>query len=404
MYGTNRLAARLSPAANSRLVDRRYYVPSPIEDWKAGNIRPENTEREEAYIRAVVRICERERIDTIFPSWDPKVYVFSKNKARFEKMGVLIVVPDYETVMTPLDKYRTILAAEKVGFPCPRTFLPESEAQLDAIVSEIGFPLVIKPRFTSGGGGLHIVTSRVDLSARWTQATRQHGAPMVQEYIPGRDKRNSYLLLDKRGEVKVAFSAKTHRLFLRIYRNSSAASESSDPHPFIEQAAEVARSFGWWGSVNVQAKLDPRDGRPKLMEANPRVGHHLWFRMAVGINEPLMCLRIARGEEVDEVTNYPVGTLLLSPVEDVMTLGYSLLDLFWYRVRTTWLGQAPTDPHSPPLSLRELAWSYAHTYFGESPKIFDPYFRHFPQDPVPAILWWLVYLRQMFQAMRYLGS
>jgi len=39
------------------------------------------------HIQAVLRICEVEKIDTIFPSWDPKVYVFSKNKARFEKLG-----------------------------------------------------------------------------------------------------------------------------------------------------------------------------------------------------------------------------------------------------------------------------------------------------------------------------
>ncbi|MGB7946185.1 MAG: hypothetical protein WCH75_00755 [Candidatus Binatia bacterium] len=51
MYGKNRLAARLSHAANSRLVDKRYYVPSPVEDWRAGIIQKENTEREETYIK-----------------------------------------------------------------------------------------------------------------------------------------------------------------------------------------------------------------------------------------------------------------------------------------------------------------------------------------------------------------
>ena len=84
MYGKNRLVARLSHAANSRLVDKRYYVPSPVEDWRAGRIQKENTEREEAYIQAVLRICEEEKIDTIFPSFDAHVYVFSKNKERFE--------------------------------------------------------------------------------------------------------------------------------------------------------------------------------------------------------------------------------------------------------------------------------------------------------------------------------
>ena len=404
LYGRNRLAAALAPAANSRLVDRRYYVPSVHQDWKRGNIRPENTEREERYIQEIIRICQREQIDTIFPSWDPKVYVFSKNKERFEKMGILIPVPDYEKVVTPLDKYRTVLAAQQAGFPCPRTLVPESEAELGAIAARVGFPLIIKARFTSGGGGLRLAKNDRELLESWNSVKRRHGAPMVQEYIPGKEKLNSYLLLDKRGHLKMAFCAKTHRLFLRIFRNSSAASESSAPHPFVERAAQLARASGWWGSITVQAKLDPRDGRPKLMEMNPRVGHHLWLRTAVGINEPLMQLQIARGEEVEAIQDYRVGTMLLSPVEDLMTLGYSLIDLLSYRVRTQWLGRAPADPLSPPMSLRELAGSYAHTYLGKNPKVYDPFFRHFLEDPTVSILWWLVYLKQIFQATRHLGK
>src|SRR3990172_7619652 len=73
MYGKTRFTARFSHAAHSRLVDKRYCVPSPVEDWRAGNVQRENTPREEAYIQAVERICENEHIDTIFPSWDPKV-------------------------------------------------------------------------------------------------------------------------------------------------------------------------------------------------------------------------------------------------------------------------------------------------------------------------------------------
>jgi hypothetical protein len=48
MEGDNRLVARLSHAANSRLVDKRSYTPSPAKDWRAGRIQKENTESEEA--------------------------------------------------------------------------------------------------------------------------------------------------------------------------------------------------------------------------------------------------------------------------------------------------------------------------------------------------------------------
>ena len=296
MCGPTRLGSRLAPAANSRLVDRRVHVPSPVEDWKAGNIRPENTEREEAYVRAVIDICEREGIDTIFPSWDPKVYVFAKNRDRFARMGVQIPVPDYATVVTPLDKYRTVQAAERAGFPCPRTFLPETDAELSAVTSALGFPVVLKPRFTSGARGLHIVRSREELREVWHRVTRQHSPPLVQEYIPGLQKQNFYMVLDRRGHLVMSSSFTTHRLFLRIHRNSSAASQAAPPHPLVEDAARFAASLGWWGSVTVQTKIDPRDGRPKLMEVNPRTGHHLWLRTALGLNEPELCLQIARGE------------------------------------------------------------------------------------------------------------
>lgn len=122
MYGANRLSARLSHAANSRWVDKRYYVPSPVQDWRAGRIQRENTEREENYIQAVLRICEEDKIDTIFPSFDPQVYVFSKNKRRFEELGIVIPIPDYDVVVTPLDKYRTVQAAKEAGFPCPKPY------------------------------------------------------------------------------------------------------------------------------------------------------------------------------------------------------------------------------------------------------------------------------------------
>ena len=54
MEGDNQLAAWFSHAARSRLVDRRYFTPSPAADWRAGKIQRENTEKEENYIQAVL--------------------------------------------------------------------------------------------------------------------------------------------------------------------------------------------------------------------------------------------------------------------------------------------------------------------------------------------------------------
>jgi predicted ATP-grasp superfamily ATP-dependent carboligase len=403
MEGDNRLAARLSHAANSRLADKRYYVPSPVEDWKAGNIKRENTEREEVFIRAIERICEKEQIDTIFPSIDPHVYVFSKNKERFEKKGVLIPINDYEIVITPLDKYRTICVAQEVGFPCPRTYLPESEDDLSRISAEVGFPLVIKPRFTAGGRGMEIVKDSQELSAKTRLFRKKQNMPMIQEYIPGSQKPNLNFLLGKRGELKVGFSGRQLRHFFRLSLNFPTARESSVPEPYVANAIRLVQTLGYWGGVNIETKIDARDGIPKLMEINPRFAASLGTRIELGINEPLICLRIARGEEVEEMKDYPVGILFLDPIEDLLGLGVRFLDRLIYKFRIEVQKKVPLDPFNPPMAMKELVDSYKQTYLNGKRKFFNPYFRFFFRDPLVSVLWWVQYSTLFLRAAKELG-
>jgi predicted ATP-grasp superfamily ATP-dependent carboligase len=374
-----------------------------VADWRAGKIQRENTEREEAYIQAVEEICERESIDFIFPTWDPKVYVFSKNKERFAKRGVLIPVPEYDTVITPLDKYRTILAAEKVGFPCPKTYAPESDDDLNRIVTEIGFPMVIKPRHASGGRGFEIVRDFAELSRSVSVIRKKQQTPMIQECIPGQSLQSISLLLDSKGALKVASGTQEQRSFFRIPLNFSTVSESIDPGPYIPLATRLVRQLGYWGCVNIQMKVDARDGVAKLMEINPRLGSRRWGRTQLGINEPLMCVKISRGEEVEAVDAVPTGILRIHPVEDLLGFGFKLLDLLIYKIRVGGLGRAPADASNPPLSLKMLVRSYKDTYLSRKRKVLNPYFRYFFQDPLVSIIWWSQFLVTVVKGTRQLG-
>jgi predicted ATP-grasp superfamily ATP-dependent carboligase len=402
MEGENFIAARLAHAANSRLVDKRYHTPSPAKDWMAGRIQRENTEREESYIRAVETICEKEKIDTIFPSFDPHVYVFSKNKERFEKMGILIPVPDYETVITPLDKYRTVRAAEEAGLPCPRTYLPENGDELERIADEVGFPLVIKPRFTAGGWGTSIVRKFSELSETTDFVRKHRGMPIIQEHIPGGRRENFHLVTDKNGKLKAVFSSTIHRNF-RIDGGYGYGQETTVPHPYFAAAATLVRKMGWWGGALVETRVDPRDGIHKLMEINPRFGNRLWVRSELGVNEPLMCIKIAEGKDVGATRIYPAGIVLVDIVEDVITLGFQLLDLLAYRFRIGFLGMEPLDPFNPPMTLKELVQSYSHTYFKGKVKAYNPYSKYFFQDPLVSIIWYLQFLILILKQAKQLG-
>jgi biotin carboxylase len=403
MYGKSRFEARLSHAAKSRLVDKRYFVPSPVADWRAGKIQRENTEREEAYIQAVEEICKRENVDVIFPTWDPKVYVFSKNKERFAKIGVLIPVPDYDVVIIPLDKYRVIRAAEEVGLPCPKTYAPETEDDLKRIAAEIAFPIVIKPRHASGGRGFQIVRNFGELFQSMSLIWKERQPAIVQECIPGQAAQSISFLLDRRGAFKVVSGTQEHRTFFRIPRNFSTVSESVEPFPYVAHAAKLACNIGWWGCVNVQMKVDVRDGVAKLMEINPRLGSRRWGRTELGINEALMCVMISRGEDVRAVGALPTQVLCIHPVEDLLGFGFKLVDLFLYKVRVGLLGRTPLDASNPPTPLKKLVRSYKDTYLSRKRKVYNPYFKYFFQDPLVSILWWSQFFITVIRGAKNLG-
>ncbi len=389
MSGKNRLAARLSHGANSRLVDRRYYMPNPVSDWQEGRVQKENTRKEEAYIRNILSLCSREKIDTIFPSSDPQVYVFSKNKELFERLGVLVPIPGYETMIIPIDKFRTIRFAEEAGFPCPRTYLPKSEDDLKWIAEELNSPWVIRPRFTVGSRGMNIVNNFPQLLEKTRQIRQRRGMPVIQEYIPGKLMQNFYVILDRNGERKAALCPRILRISHRLHRNTPVACESSISHPYLKDVIRLLKRLGWWGSATVQTKVDARDDTPKLMEINPRLGLHLWYRTELGINSPLICLKIAGGQEVQAVNDIPLGALLLDPIADAMGLGFELFDLLLYKFRIAVLGKKPLDPLNPPMTLRERVNALREDYFSGREKVYNPHFRYFFQDPLASALWCL---------------
>src|SRR5262249_37675966 len=217
---------------------------------------------------------------------------------------------------------------------------------------------------------------------------RSHGNPIIQEYIPGGQRSSVQLVVDQAGRVVFAFRKSRHRS-LRVTARFGTVSESAEPEPEASEAAALIRRLGLWGAMGVETILDPRDGVHKLMEVNPRFPRQLWNRTALGINEPWMCLCIARGELVPAVEWYPRGVLFVNPVEDAGLLAYQL------PVRLASMARGRPRRYEPIAFLSgsppfgELLRSFLVSYRAENRKIVDPYSRFFFEDPVASVVWWL---------------
>lgn len=401
-YRTGGLFGGLPHAAWSRLVDKRYTVPSPVADWQNGVIQEDNTEREEAYIRALLKICDEEGIDVIFPSWDPDVYVLSKNKDRFAAANVLIPVPRYEVTLAALDKYRTIRAAQQCGFPCPVTHLYETEAEARKIADAMEFPLVIKPRFTSGSHGMAIARDPADLMKKLPFPSDGRYTPMIQEYIPGGQRESLQFVFDREGNAAFVFHKKRLRNF-RVNQRLGTVSRSAPLPDYCEGIFGLMRSLGWWGCGGIEVLLDPRDGAWKLMEINARYPRQLWNRTEMGINEPLMAVEIARGKSFPEREPYAEDAWFVNPVEDSMLLMLQLLDRVAFLLRRTFTGRSTLDPLVTPPSIPRLAGDFFGTYRRGQRRVYDPLTRYFFQDPLVALIWWAQFATWIAGATRRIG-
>jgi predicted ATP-grasp superfamily ATP-dependent carboligase len=393
-YQEHGALGRLAPTAVSRFADRVCPVPLATAGWQRGQAGDENSAVEERYVTAILDICERESIDTVYPSWDPEVGLLSRNQARFAARGIALPVPDWRVLRTTMDKHALAQAALAAGFPCPRTYLPRTVAEAAELAEGLGFPLFVKPRFSSGSRGARLVTRRRDLADRIMEVQRDFGMPVLQEWIPGAmDRRvNVGVTLDRTGRVVTQSARRNIRTVFRSFVSVTSAGVSYDGAPVVEDAIRLLRTLRYVGYASLQLKMDPRDGRGKLLEVNCRPGFQLWSDVATGLNIPLLCVGIARDEPVDAVPARDRGAVFLSPVEDALALLVTIASAAGRRIVP---GRPNALLEAPPALLHVLR-QYRDTYRAPR-KVFDWYFRALADDPLAALGW---YASQMVRIAR----
>jgi glutathione synthase/RimK-type ligase-like ATP-grasp enzyme len=385
IYREHGVLGRLAPAAVSRFVDRVYPVPLVVDEWRRGGLAAKNAPAEERYVRTVLDICERETLDTVFPSWDPEVLLLAKNKQRFAERGITVPVPDWAVLRRAMDKHALIESATALGFPCPGTYLPRTREDASDLAKRLGYPVVVKPRFTARGRGSRLVNDVGELEAAIRRASPTFGMPLLQEWIPGGlDQRVSVAVtLDRSGRPITVHARRHVRTVLRSFNSLPCAQASCTEMPVVADAVRLLQGLGYVGHARVQLKVDPRDGVAKLMEINCRPGYRIWCEMAVGQAVPLLCVQIHRGVAVDPLPPHAGSDLFLNPIEDVVSLGAQLLSWTGRQLAPGRLGSRRDRAPSP----RELFGEYRDAY--RSPrKHFDWYFRALIDDPLAALTWY----------------
>ena len=263
------------------------------------------------YVDVMVELCKEWNVRLLFSLHDWDAPVLARAKDRFLAVGTILVMGSPVLLATCLDKYKTCKAMEKIGVRCPRTVLSRESA-----LTELSFPMVVKPRWGQGSLGLFKVDDSDELEAavmlaeknarEFAVACREIDVSQPQVVIQECISAQEYgcdIVNDLSGGFRRAF---VKRKFAMRSGETDAA-ESVDCPEIQEVARRVAKWSGHLGCMDSDWFFEAGD-EPILIELNPRFGGGYPFSHCAGVNVPLACINWAMGKDNEDwCKNFAVG-------------------------------------------------------------------------------------------------
>jgi predicted ATP-grasp superfamily ATP-dependent carboligase len=239
----------------------------------------------------------------LFPTDDYTVSLVSRHHevlARYYRM----TVPPWEMLRWACDKRFLHQLSRRIGIHQPWTVWPSTREELAEI--DCPFPVILKPAVRLKPNSLAIpkawrADDRKTLLARYDEASALVSPKnlMVQEIVPGGGEAQfSYAALCRDGSSLASVVARRSRQFPRDFGQLSTYVETIDEPEVIEPAERLLAAVRFSGLVEVEFKKDPRNGRFKVLDVNPRVwGWHTLSRRA-GVDFPYLLWLLAEGKPV----------------------------------------------------------------------------------------------------------
>ena len=364
-------ATRTALASHSRYAKARYRCP-PVED----------AARFVAWLRA---FGERHPGAVLYPTSDDTAWLQAAHAKELER-GFRLYAPPVDVIETLLDKRRLHEACDALGIATPRTYYPESDADLRAVAATGSFPVLLKLR-TQVLSATHskgvLVSTASELGDRFRAFALANGAanglqgrllegrrPMIQAYHP-EGISESYLVsgfIDRDGESVVMRAA---RKVLQRPRTLGIALclEPAPVDPVVAtQLVALCRRVGYFGVF--QTEFLRVGGRYLLIDFNPRYYHYLAFDIARGMPLPLLVHHAASGD---------AGALARAVAEARDEGGRTMAFSYRLHLRELLVAQVVAGTMSMRDAAKWRAW-----YRDAQPNMVDAV--SFPGDPLPAMI------------------
>lgn len=284
----------------SRYASERLLYPVPTEDPAA-------------FAEAVLEASSRHRVDLVIPVTDATILPLHEERNRLRAVCHVAMPEDALALGAVNDKKRTLELAASLGVPAPRCVLATSADEAREAAERLGWPVVLKPRFsrvyqnrtTIESFEVSYAASAEDLAEKLMRFEGRCDV-LVQEYCTGVG-RGVGLLMDH-GRPLAAFQhRRLHEVPITGGASSLRESEALDPVLYA-YSLRILDALQWTGLALVEFKTG---AGPKLMEVNGRVWGSLPLAVMSGVDFPALLadlhLRDGTSARAEPQLDYRVG-------------------------------------------------------------------------------------------------
>ncbi len=300
----------------------------------------------------------------LFPTRDETVAAISRHRDELADVFRVPTAP-WESVKWVWDKRKTYSLASELGIPIPRTWYAADARELKSL--HIQFPAAIKPAIKE-----HFIyatkakawraNNLAELETLFCRAARLIGPEevMIQEVIPGSGAQQfAYCTFYTRGGSVGSMVVRRARQHPREFGRASTYVETTEQTLLETLSQRFLGAINYYGLSELEYKLDPRDGRYKLLDVNARTwGYHTLGRTA-GVDFPYLLFQDQLGQPVDKQRGRP-GVAWIRMTTDLPT---ALTEIaagrlnwkdYWKSVRSAHV-EAVFSREDPLPGLAELA-------------------------------------------------
>jgi predicted ATP-grasp superfamily ATP-dependent carboligase len=217
----------------------------------------------------------------LYPTREELVAALSLHRSELSEV-FRVPTPAWESVKWAWDKRNTYRLAEELEIPTPVTHYPENIDEL-ADLKHLIPPFALKPAikehfFYATKAKAWRANSHSELRTLYQKASNLAGCGeiMVQELVPGGGSQQfSYCAFFRDGEALGKMVVRRRRQHPLEFGRASTYVETIN-EPILEELSErFLRAIDYYGLVEVEYKLDPRDSQYKLLDVNARTwGYH----------------------------------------------------------------------------------------------------------------------------------